>query len=208
MQSLNFSFLRSLPSLLRNPHHILPHYRTSSILTLPPLHTLNITHILFDLDNTLTYPHTYNIPHPQKSQLRKLKKIHTLYILSNSAGCNNETKRATQCEKQTGLEVIRYNAKKPNGQEEVLDYLKRQEGGSDLKTSQIAMIGDRNFTDIVFGNRAGMLTIKVAPILPNSREIVGLGIWRWIEEALEKWLINRGYSPPHHPAHERSTHED
>ncbi len=41
----------------------------------------------------------------------------------------------------------------------------------DLPFEQIAMVGDRLFTDILAGNRVGLFTILVAPILePNSKD--------------------------------------
>ncbi|MEM8504964.1 MAG: HAD hydrolase-like protein, partial [Cyanobacteria bacterium P01_D01_bin.1] len=41
----------------------------------------------------------------------------------------------------------------------------------DLPFEQIAMVGDRIFTDVLAGNRLGLFTILVAPMLePNSKD--------------------------------------
>lgn len=41
----------------------------------------------------------------------------------------------------------------------------------DLPLAQIAMVGDRLFTDVLAGNRLGLFTILVAPMLePNSKD--------------------------------------
>ncbi|ADB95086.1 YqeG family HAD IIIA-type phosphatase [Candidatus Atelocyanobacterium thalassae] len=48
----------------------------------------------------------------------------------------------------------------------------------DLPVSQIAMVGDRLFTDVLAGNRLGMFTILVNPIqISKSHPIQDLEIW-------------------------------
>ena len=39
----------------------------------------------------------------------------------------------------------------------------------DVPTNQVALIGDRLFTDVIAGNRLGLFTVLVRPIDPEGR---------------------------------------
>ena len=57
----------------------------------------------------------------------------------------------------------------------------------DLPFEQIAMVGDRLFTDVLAGNRLGLFTILVQPMLtPNSRDPKNLlrNAEFWVSERL------------------------
>jgi HAD superfamily phosphatase (TIGR01668 family) len=49
-----------------------------------------------------------------------------------------------------------------------------------LSPSEVAVVGDQLFTDILGGNRTGMFTILVTPI--SSHEFIGTKIVRMIEK--------------------------
>jgi HAD superfamily phosphatase (TIGR01668 family) len=60
-----------------------------------------------------------------------------------------------------------------------------------LKPSQVAVIGDQVFTDILGGNRLGLYTILVHPI--NKREYIGTMCVRKIEKVVLFGLRRKGY---------------
>lgn len=58
-------------------------------------------------------------------------------------------------------------------------------------------VGDRYLTDIVFGNRHGMLTVRVSP-LTTAGEPPGVLVARWVEEAcVGRWAAGGVKAPPH-----------
>ncbi len=62
----------------------------------------------------------------------------------------------------------------------------------------MVFIGDRLLTDVVFGNRHGMLTVRVAP-LTSKGEPPGVLLARRVEEAcVGRWVAN-GVKAPQHP---------
>jgi hypothetical protein len=54
-----------------------------------------------------------------------------------------------------------------------------------LPMSQIGMVGDRLFTDVLAGNRLGMFTILVEPMLDSTP-----GSTLYSMRSLEVWLSN------------------
>jgi len=71
-----------------------------------------------------------------------------------------------------------------------------------LPKTEVAMVGDRLFTDIVAGNRLGLFTIWVEPIAPNRAYYPSL-------RNLEAWLSKGlGVSLPDRPHHLNHNHSD
>ncbi|KAL6754997.1 hypothetical protein V8C86DRAFT_3099855 [Haematococcus lacustris] len=56
----------------------------------------------------------------------------------------------------------------------------------------------RYLTDVVFGNRHGMLTIRPAPLV-LAGEPLGVVLAQRVEEAFVQRWTSRGVSPPSHP---------
>lgn len=56
--------------------------------------------------------------------------------------------------------------------------------------SRIAVIGDRASTDISGGNQAGMYTIKVDPLRPETEPVLGM-LGRWCEVGVMAWHAYR-----------------
>lgn len=83
-------------------------------------------------------------------------------------------------------------AKKPGGTAEAVS---AHFGGA--SPSSLVMVGDRYLTDIVYGNRHGMLTIRTAPFAPHKdKRVVRLA--RRLEDALLARLDARQVAPPPH----------
>jgi len=110
-----------------------------------------IKSLLIDVDGTLISSQSNIIPISVKNWIKVSKKFFKLYLISN----NPSDKRISNIGKELG---IRYksNALKPR-KKITLDVI--SEINVDLK--DIAIIGDRIFTDIVVGNRCNIQTILV-----------------------------------------------
>jgi HAD superfamily phosphatase (TIGR01668 family) len=68
--------------------------------------------------------------------------------------------------------------------------------GMVLPPQQVAMVGDRLFTDVLAGNRLGLFTILVEPI-PAQGPRPGPSFLRWLEVSISQVLgVNLSCSPP------------
>ena len=107
--------------------------------------------LLLDVDGTLVNRKSNMIPKAVKSWILESKKLFSLYLISN----NPSKKRIAKLAKELNLRY-KYNASKPR-KKATLSAIK--EIGSEPKN--IAIIGDRIFTDIIVGNRCNIKTILV-----------------------------------------------
>ena len=107
--------------------------------------------LLLDVDGTLVNRKSNMIPKAVKNWIIESKKLFTLYLISN----NPSKKRIAKIAKELNLRY-KYKASKPR-KESTLFAIK--EIGSEPKN--IAIIGDRIFTDIIVGNRCNIKTILV-----------------------------------------------
>ena len=115
-------------------------------------------------------------------------------ILSNSAGLfqyDPDGREAEALEATLGLHVLRHGAKKPGG---TADALERHFG---CAAHELVMVGDRYLTDVLFGNRLGMLTARPEPLLPAKDGLVVRGARR-VEDALVRRWVRGGSGPPPH----------
>ena len=107
--------------------------------------------LLLDVDGTLVNRKSNIIPKQVKNWIRESKKLFSLYLISN----NPSKKRIAEIAKELNLRY-KYNASKPR-RKVTLSAI--QEIGTEPKN--IAIIGDRIFTDIIVGNRCDIKTILV-----------------------------------------------
>jgi len=110
-----------------------------------------ILSLLIDVDGTLLNRKSIKIPKAVKNWISESKKLFSLYLISN----NPSKKRISKIAKELKLKY-KYNASKPR-KKVTLSVMK--EIGCDSKN--IAIIGDRIFTDIIVGNRCNIKTILV-----------------------------------------------
>ena len=110
-----------------------------------------IKSLLIDVDGTLLSRKSNIIPSNVKKWIIESKKLFSLYLISNNPSNERIKKIANELD-------IRYksNALKP-GKKITLEVI--SEMNEDLKN--IAIIGDRIFTDIIVGNRCNIQTILV-----------------------------------------------
>ncbi|KAJ1563820.1 hypothetical protein HK405_000650, partial [Cladochytrium tenue] len=62
--------------------------------------------------------------------------------------------------------------------------------------SEVAVVGDRVLTDIVFGNLAGCTTILVRDLVTTEGDNWAAAQVRWMERKVLSLLIRAGVEPP------------
>ena len=110
-----------------------------------------INSLLLDVDGTLVNRKSNTIPKAVKNWILESKKLFSLYLISN----NPSKTRIARIAKELNLRY-KYNASKPR-KKVTLSAI--NEIGREPKN--IAIIGDRIFTDIIVGNRCKIKTILV-----------------------------------------------
>ena len=125
----------------------LPIYKVSH----SKLFELGITCLLIDVDGTLLSRNSNIIPNKVKKWIIKSKKIFNLYLISN----NPSKKRINKIGEELGIDY-KYRALKPRMKStlEVINILNKDK-------NNIAIVGDRIFTDIIVGNRCNIKTILI-----------------------------------------------
>tara|TARA_S200000501_G_scaffold215410_1_gene202190 strand:+ start:217 stop:711 length:495 start_codon:yes stop_codon:yes gene_type:complete len=120
-----------------------------------------IKSLLIDVDGTLLSRQSNIIPINVKNWIKESKKLFSLYLISN----NPSNERIKNIAKELD---IRYksNALKPR-KKITLDVI--AEMNEDSKN--IAIIGDRIFTDVIVGNRCNIQTILVKRLSKNGLPI-------------------------------------
>lgn len=148
---------------------------------------------IFDKDNTLTEPYRLELRSSAAASLEECRAAFgnaKIVLYSNSAGLEQfdpEGVEAEELEEVLGIAVLRHKEKKPAGGPEDLErhfgygifcfcskFKKRRWSlfcNSNnyfiflcrCKAEKLIMIGDRFLTDVAFGNRLGMLTIRPEP---------------------------------------------
>ena len=107
--------------------------------------------LLIDIDGTLVNRKSTKIPNLVKNWIFESKKLFSLYLISNNPSKKRIAKIATELDLK-----YKYNASKPR-KKATLSAIKEIGGES----KNIAIIGDRIFTDVIVGNRCKIKTILV-----------------------------------------------
>lgn len=150
----------------------------------------------FDKDNTLTLPFLEEVHPLIQESLDECKAVFDgkVALFSNSAGLEQfdpEGEVATKLESTLGIPVLRHTEKKPAGGHTDLE---RHFG---VPAEKLVMVGDRYMTDVVFGNRLGMLTIRPEPFT-WSGEPQTVKMSRRVEERYVRQWTRRGIKAPKH----------
>ncbi|KAK8716433.1 hypothetical protein V6N13_043742 [Hibiscus sabdariffa] len=155
----------SVRVFVKDRHLSLPHVAVRDIRCIDwsELHRRGFKGVVFDKDNTITVPYSLTLWPPLRPSIDKCKDVFgpDIAVFSNSAGLleyDYDGSKAKKLEGTIGIKVIRHKMKKPAGTAEEI------EKHFGYKSSQLIMVGDRPFTDVVYGNRNGFFTILTEPL--------------------------------------------
>ncbi|GFS45365.1 haloacid dehalogenase (HAD) superfamily protein [Actinidia rufa] len=191
--------------LVKDRHLALPHVSVPDIryMDWAELKRKGFRGVVFDKDNTITVPYSLALWGPLGSSIERCKSVfgNDIAVFSNSAGNSDLThdsmslilmgRKARALEVAIGIRVIRHRVKKPAGTAEEI------EKHFGCESSRLIMVGDRPFTDIVYGNRNGFLTVLTEPLSLAEEPFIVKQV-RKLEMALVNRWSKRGLKPTSH----------
>lgn len=135
-----------------------------SILSLTPdiLKHYQLEGLVLDVDETLVPMRAAQASEELKEWVEQSRQVVSLWLVSNNL---SET-RIGNIARSLNLPYV-YGARKPSRRK-----LKTATEAMGLPVEQIAMVGDRLFTDVLAGNRLGMFTILVEPMVDPAVSVV------------------------------------
>jgi HAD superfamily phosphatase (TIGR01668 family) len=152
---------------------------SGSVLKLTPdiIQQYGLKGLVLDVDETLV-PITVGMASPELQQWVEQIRVHTsLWLVSN----NLSEARIGRIARSLNLPYY-LGAAKPSRRK-----IRAALRGMNLPQHQVAMVGDRLFTDVLAGNRLGMFTILVEPMI-DSGTALGFHPLRnlevWVSEIL------------------------
>lgn len=122
------------------------------------LQQYQIQGLILDVDETLVPLRSTEASAELRQWVTQIRQVVSLWLVSN----NLSQTRISSIAKSLDLPYI-LAARKPSRRK-----LKKAAAAMNLPVEQVAMVGDRLFTDVLAGNRLGMFTILVEPMVdPN-----------------------------------------
>lgn len=142
-------------------------------LTRETIEKYQLQGLVLDVDETLVPLKENQVSQDIQQWVTNIKEIATLSLVSN----NLVESRIAAIAESLDLPYIS-NAAKPSRRK-----LNKAVKAMELPVERIAMVGDRLLTDVLAGNRLGMFTILVEPMVDPTQ---GSGIYRL--RSFEVWL--------------------
>ncbi|MEO0406099.1 MAG: YqeG family HAD IIIA-type phosphatase [Cyanobacteria bacterium P01_A01_bin.135] len=136
----------------------------------------NIQGLILDVDETLVPFSVAEVSVELADWAREVRGLVPLWLVSN----NTSATRIGRIAKVLDLPYVS-GAQKPSRRK-----LRQAAADMDLPVERIAMVGDRLFTDVLAGNRLGMFTILVDPMVDPAQEFSLRPI-----HAIEVWISRR-----------------
>jgi len=156
------------------------YFKKVSEISIEYLKENNIKGLILDVDNTLI-DYEKNMSEDTKAWVNMLKQNEIkLCILSNS----NNAKKVEDVARKLNIEQYSYFAMKP-----LKKGFNKAKAILGLSATQIAVVGDQIFTDVLGANRMKMHSILVDPI--NDKDIFITMFKRPIENAIKKRFIKK-----------------
>lgn len=146
-----------------------------SVLSLTPeiLQQNNLRGLVLDVDETLVPVTLTEASVELREWVNSVRSTTDLWLVSN----NISQPRIRRIAESINLPYI-VGAGKPSRRK-----LRQAVTAMDLPTEQVAMVGDRLFTDVLAGNRLGMFTILVEPMINPAKTKQ-----RYLLRDFEVWL--------------------
>jgi len=150
-------------------------------LPLERLYHGQIKALILDVDRTLLPSHRSELPTAMEQWLREAQQHLRLHLFSN----NPSRRRIGAVANQLDLPFTT-SAGKPRR-----SALRKVLAELGLPPHQVAMVGDRLFTDVLAGNRLGLFTVLVKPVDPQGQtcqrdrlQRAELNLARWMGASL------------------------
>ena len=124
-------------------------------LTIELLQQNNLKGLVLDVDETLVPMRISEVSEELLPWVESVRQVAALWLVSN----NISEPRIKRIAEALDLPYISAAAK-PSRRK-----LRRAVEAMDLPAEQVAMVGDRLFTDVLAGNRLGMFTVLVEPMV-------------------------------------------
>lgn len=223
---MNVSGTLNVLKLFTNPALCLPHHTVATFDQLPiPLSTAfkakdgekkpDIRAVILDKDNCFAVPKANHIHEPYRPKFEELRAAYPgsrLVIVSNTAGTASDKgyAEAELLEQRTGVKVLHHSTKKPGCHGDIMSYLRSAPDAGVTSPSQVAVVGDRLFTDVMMANMMGSYGVWVKDGVVPDHSLVRAEwgrIWHEImlilcpqfsrfEKGLSGFLLRRGYVAP------------
>ena len=128
-----------------------------SVLNLTPeiLQQYHLKGLVLDVDDTLVPIKSTQASETLLLWVEQIRQVAALWLVSN----NLSESRISNIAKAVNVPYL-LGAGKPSRRK-----LRQAVTGMNLPVEQVAMVGDRLFTDVLAGNRLGMFTILVEPMV-------------------------------------------
>ena len=139
-----------------------------SVLGITPelIQSKGLKGLVLDVDETIVPVGRKQLDPDVHTWASEIQKVVPLSLVSNNVGHERIRKIAAGMNQDEREVPYIASAGKPSRKK-----LRRAAEEMNLPFEQIAMVGDRIFTDVLAGNRVGLFTILVTPMLePNSRD--------------------------------------
>ena len=222
---MNISGTLNVLRLFTNPALCLPHHTVSTFDQLPvPLSSAfkprngeknpDIRAVILDKDNCFAIPYHNEVHQPYRAKFDELRKAYPgsrLLIVSNSAGTDSDKgyAEAEVLESNTDVQVLRHSTKKPGCHGEIMAFLSSAPDSNVTSASQVAIVGDRLFTDVMMANMMGSYGVWVRDGVVHDRGLVSslldwtsrtaaYAVWQFVrfEKGLFDFLSRRGFDAP------------
>ncbi|KAL8768894.1 MAG: hypothetical protein Q9209_004948 [Squamulea sp. 1 TL-2023] len=184
---MNVSATLNAFRVLRNPSLCLPHATILTFNDLPvPLSNAfggvkpDIRAVVLDKDNCFAIRKENVVYKPYTDKFNSLLKHYPpphLLIVSNSTGTSTSDPHgmaASLLSSNTDVPVLQHSTKKPGCGPQILKHFLNAPGSRVTSADQIAVVGDRLFTDVMLANLMGCWSVWVKDGVAESRNPVGL----------------------------------
>ena len=173
MDFSNDNYLELIFMIVNLLSKIVPNYKFDKLVDIDINIFLNKDLIIFDVDNTLVFSGATKTNKEIIDWFLKINSDYRCICLSNSGTIK---KREDKISKLLGCEIFLSKFKKPS--KKLFNSIKEIYNVNEHK---VIVVGDRVFSDILFGNLNGAVTVLVGPI--NDKENIFIKIVRKIEKS-------------------------